>query len=276
MLELLQYGFVMRGLIAGIIIAIIAPFIGIFLVLRRYSLIADTLSHVSFAGIAIGFLLGINPIITAIIASVLSSIAIERLRTSKKVYGESALSLFLSGSLAIAVVLISFYHGFNTNLTNYLFGSIVTVQQSDLTMIAGVSAAVLLLLIGFYKELIYISFDEDAAIVSGIPVRLINIILIILAALVVALSIPIIGILLISALIVIPVLTALQFRKSFQHTLIIAEAVSLLSVITGIIASFYLNLSTGGTIVIIALACFIFAFALNSYRPSSHTDLATP
>jgi len=276
MLELLQYGFVMRGLIAGIIIAIIAPFIGIFLVLRRYSLIADTLSHVSFAGIAIGFLLGINPIITAIIASVLSSIAIERLRTSKKVYGESALSLFLSGSLAIAVVLISFYHGFNTNLTNYLFGSIVTVQQSDLTMIAGVSAAVLLLLIGFYKELIYISFDEDAAIVSGIPVRLINIILIILAALVVALSIPIIGILLISALIVIPVLTALQFRKSFQHTLIIAEAVSLLSVITGIIASFYLNLSTGGTIVIITLACFIVAFALNSYRPSSHTDLATP
>ena len=104
---------------------------------------------------------------------------------------------------------------------------------------------------------------------SGIPVRLINIILIILAALVVALSIPIIGILLISALIVIPVLAALQFRKSFQHTLMIAEAVSLLSVITGIIASFYLNLSTGGTIVIIALACFIVAFAFNSYRPSS-------
>ena len=276
MIELLQYGFVVRGLIAGIIIAVIAPFIGIFLVLRRYSLIADTLSHVSFAGIAIGFLFGINPIITAIIASVVSSIAIERLRISKKVYGESALSLFLSGSLAIAVVLISLYHGFNTNLTNYLFGSIVTVEQSDLYIIAAVSIIVIALLIGFYKELIYISFDEDAAVVSGIPVRLINIVLIVLAALVVALSIPIIGILLISALIVIPVLTALQFRMSFKQTLIIAEVASLFSVIAGIISSFYANLSTGGTIVIIALICFILSFGINSYRSNSSTGSVAP
>ncbi|HSX24359.1 MAG TPA: metal ABC transporter permease [Candidatus Andersenbacteria bacterium] len=276
MLELLQYGFVVRGLLAGIIIAIIAPFIGIFLVLRRYSLIADTLSHVSFAGIAIGFLFGINPIVTAIIASVLSSVAIERLRLSKKIYGESALSIFLSGSLAIAIVLISLYHGFNTNLTNYLFGSIVTVQQSDLALIFLMSIIVIALLAGFYKELIYISFDEDAATVSGIPVRLINVILIVLAALVVALSIPIIGILLISALIVIPVLTALQFRRSFKYTLIIAEAVSVCSVIAGIIIAFYANLSTGGTIVIVALACFMVAFMLNFYRSNSHTGSLTP
>ncbi len=276
MLELLQYGFVVRGLIAGIIIAVIAPLIGIFLVLRRYSLIADTLSHVSFAGIAIGFLFGINPIITAIIASVLSSIAIERLRLSKKIYGESALSIFLSGSLAVAIVLISLYHGFNTNLTNYLFGSIVTVQQSDVYIIAITSVIVFALLIGLYKELIYISFDEDAATVSGIPVRLINIILIVVAALVVALSIPIIGILLISALIVIPVLTALQFRRSFQQTLMIAEIVSLCSVITGIFISFYANLSTGGTIVIIALACFTVAFLFNFYRSNSGTARVTP
>lgn len=273
MLELLQYGFVVRGLIAGIIIAVIAPFIGIFLVLRRYSLIADTLSHVSFAGIAIGFLLGINPIITAIIASVVSSIAIERLRISKKVYGESALSLFLSGSLAIAIVLVSLYHGFNANLTNYLFGSIVTVQLFDLYLIAIVSVIVVTILIAFYKELIYISFDEDSALVSGIPVRLINIILIILSALVIALAIPIVGILLISALIVIPVLTALQFRKSFKTTLILAEIVSLISVIAGIITSFYLNLSSGGTIVLVALTCFIVAFLINLYqhRPNSYT-----
>jgi zinc transport system permease protein len=269
MLELLQYGFVVRGLVAGIIIAVIAPFIGIFLVLRRYSLIADTLSHVSFAGISIGFLLGINPIITAIIASVVSSIAIEKLRNSKKVYGESALSLFMSGSLAIAIVLISLYHGFNANLTNYLFGSIVTVQQSDLFLIAGVSVIVALLLLGFYKELVYISFDEESAQVSGIPVRLINIILIVLAALIVALSIPIIGILLISALVVIPVLTALQFKKSFKLTLLIAEAVSVVSVVVGIISSFYLNLSTGGSIVIVALGCFIASYLINSYRSNS-------
>ncbi len=266
MLEFLQYGFMVRGLVAGIIIACIAPFIGIFLVLRRYSLIADTLSHVSFAGIAVGFLFGINPIITAIIASIASSIAIERLRISKKVYGESALSLFLSGSLAAAIVLISAYRGFGTNITNYLFGSIVTVREFDLALIAIVSTLVVALLAAFYKELVYISFDEDAAKVSGIPVRFINIVLIVLASLVVALAIPIIGILLISALIVIPVLAALQFRRSFRQTLLIAEAISLFSVISGIIASFYANISTGGTIVLIALACFIFAFLFRSFR----------
>lgn len=264
MLELFQYGFVVRGLIAGVIIAIIAPLIGIFLVLRRYSLIADTLSHVSFAGIAIGLLFGINPIITAIIASVASSLAIERLRISKKVYGDSALSLFLSGSLALAIVLISLYHGFNVNLSNYLFGSIVTVAQLDLIIIALLGAIVVITIISFYKELVYISFDEEAAQVSGIPVRLINIILITLSALTVALSIPIIGILLISALIVIPVLTALQLRRSFRQTLIIAELVSVASVVIGIIISFYLNLSSGGTIVLVALAIFTIAFLLRS------------
>lgn len=268
MLDFLQYGFVVRGLIAGIIIAIIAPIIGIFLVLRRYSLIADTLSHVSFAGVAIGLLAGINPIISAIGCAIISSVAIERLRISKKVYGESALSLFLSGSLALAIVLISAYRGFSVNLTNYLFGSIVTVKDSDLYLIAVVSIVITLLVAAFFKELIYISFDEDAAQVSGIPVRFINIILIMLAALVVALSIPIVGILLIAAMIVIPVLVALQFRKSFTTTIWIAEFVSIVSVITGIIISFYANLSTGGTIVLIALTCFIVAFLINSYQPN--------
>ena len=120
MLNLFQYGFMIRALEAGLIIGAIAPLIGIFLVLRRYSLIADTLSHVSLAGVAIGLLLGINPLITAIGASVISSVAIEKLRLSKKVYGESALSIFLSGSLALAVVIISLAHGFSVDLFNYL------------------------------------------------------------------------------------------------------------------------------------------------------------
>jgi len=264
MLDLFHYTFVVRGLSAGIIIAIVAPLIGIFLVLRRYSLIADTLSHVSFAGVAIGFLLGINPIITAITAAILSSVAIERLRMSKKVYGESALSLFLSGSLAVAIVLISLYHGFNVNLSNYLFGSLVTVTQTDVAIVAIAGLVVALTVLAFYKEMVFISFDEEAAQVSGIPVRFINTLLIILAALTVALAIPIIGILLISALIVIPVLGGLQFRSSFRTTLIIAECISLLSVLLGIIISFYLNLSTGGTIVILTLIFFGLSVLWNS------------
>ncbi len=255
-LSLFQYGFVIRGLEAGLIVGAIAPLIGIFLVLRRYSLIADTLAHVSLAGIALGLLLGVNPVISALGTTVVASLGIERLRTTKKVYGESALALFLSGSLALAIVLLSLAKGFNSGLFNYLFGSIVTVTTSDICIIAALAVAVVGLLFAFYKELVFISFDEDAARVGGIPTRSINTVLIILAALTVSLSIPIVGVLLISALIVVPVVTALQLRMSFVRTIVCAEAVSLFSVVAGIVASFYLDLSTGGTIVLIMLGIF--------------------
>jgi zinc transport system permease protein len=257
MLEnIFQYSFIIRSLEAGAIVAIVAPLIGIFLVLRRYALIADTLAHVSLAGVALGLLFGISPVLTALGASLVASLGIERLRNSKRVYGESALALFLSGSLALAVVILSIGHGFNANLLNYLFGSIVTVTSNDvLTMV--VLAVVVILILGiFYKQLVWVTFDEEAAKVGGIRTRLINTILIVLASFVISLSIPIVGALLISALIVIPVITALQFKKSFAKTIIWAEIISIFSVISGIFASFYLNLSTGGTIVLIMLAIF--------------------
>lgn len=256
MMNLFQYSFIVRGFEAGIIVALIAPLIGMFLVLRRYSLIADTLSHVSLAGVALGLLFGINPLLTAILVAVGSSVVIERLRMSKKVYGESALAIFLSGSLAFAIVLISLAHGFNVDLFNYLFGSIVTVKQSDIYIMAVLGILVFVSIIALYKELVYITFDEESAQVSGIPTRVINIFLIALAALTVSLAIPIVGVLLIAALIVIPVVAALQFRKSFKRTIIIAECISVFSVVSGIITSFYLNLSSGGTIVLIALGIF--------------------
>jgi len=181
MFDLFQYSFMIRAFEAGIIIALIAPLIGIFLVLRRYSLIADTLSHVSLAGVAFGLLLKINPLITAILATVISSITIEKLRISKRIFGESALSLFLSGSLALAIVLISLAKGFSVDLFNYLFGSIATVKQIDVYIIGGLGVFVLLAIISVYKELVYITFDEESARVSGIPTNFINILLIILA-----------------------------------------------------------------------------------------------
>jgi zinc transport system permease protein len=258
--NLFQYGFIVRGLEAGIIVALIAPFIGIFLVLRRYSLIADTLAHISLAGIAIGLFLGLSPILTALSTAVVASLGIDRLRTSKKVYGESALALFLSGSLALAVVILSWTHGFNTNLFDYLFGSIVTVTQEDVLIISILALVVIFILAAFYKELVYVTFDEEAAMVSGVPIRLVNTVLIVLSALTVSLAIPIVGILLIGALIVIPVTAALQFRKNFITTIIYAEIISLFSVISGIFVSFYLNLSTGGTIVLIMLVLFVLIF----------------
>lgn len=257
MFDLFSYSFMVRGFEAGLIIAIIAPLIGIFLVLRRYSLIADTLSHVSLAGVAIGLLLKVNPLITAVIAAVVSSIAIERLRISKRIFGESALSIFLSGSLAVAIVLIGLAGGFGVDLFSYLFGSITTVKQIDVYIIAILGILVIAAVIAFYKELVYVTIDEEAAKLSGVPTKFINILLIVLSALTVALSIPIVGVLLISALIVIPVISALLLKKSFLVTIFYSEGFSLFSVIAGIISSFYLNIPAGGAIVLIALAIFV-------------------
>lgn len=255
-LQIFQYGFIVRGIEAGVIVSLVAPLVGIFLVLRRYSLIADTLSHVSLAGIAGGMLFGIPPVISALAAAVAASFGIERLRNSRRLSGESALALFLSGSLALALILISLAHGFNANLFSYLFGSVVTVTNRDIVVIAALSVVIVGLIALFYKELVYVTFDEEAAQVSGIPTRLINSVLILLAAVLVALAIPVVGVLLISALIVIPVVSALQFRTGFSRTILIAESISVFSVVTGIFTSYFLDLSTGGTIVIVMLAIF--------------------
>ena len=255
--EILQYGFIIRGFTAGIMVGIIAPLIGIFLVLRRYSLIADTLAHVSLAGIAIGLLFGVNPIMMALIVSIVASLGIERLRTTKKLYGESALALFLSGSLALAVVILSLAKGFNANLFNYLFGSLVTVTLNDIYTILALAIIIFLAIYLFYKELVYITFDEESAKVGGLPTRLINSILIVLTAFTVSLSIPIVGILLIAALIVIPTVAALQLKKSFAKTILYAEIISILSVLSGMLIALYFNLSAGGTIVLVALVIFI-------------------
>ncbi len=267
--NLFEYAFVVRGLQAGLLMAAIAPFIGIFLVLRRYSLIADTLSHVSLAGIALGFLFGVNPLATALVSSVGSAIAMERLRTTKRAYGDTTLSLFLSGSLALAVVLLGLGHGLNANLFSYLFGSIVTVTTGDLWTMFVLGLVVIGCLLFFYKEFIYISFDEEAAKVSGLPVQRLNTFFLMLAAIAITLSIPIIGILLVSALMVIPVVAALQLKKSFTSTLLWAEVISLCSTFVGMVASFYLDLPSGGTIVLVLLSVFLAIIAYQSWRTAA-------
>jgi zinc transport system permease protein len=256
MLEIFQYGFMVRAFEAGLLVAVIAPLIGIFLVLRRYSLIADTLAHVSLLGVALGLLFRVPPLLTAFAVSALSSVLIERLRLSQRVYSDAALSVFLSGSLASALLILSLADGFSVNLFSYLFGSLVTVGQTDLYMIASVGAVVLLSVFLIYKELLFVSFDEEGAQVAGIPTRLVNVLLIMLAGLAVSIALPIVGALLIAALIVIPILIALQFRRSFAATLFLAEAVSVLSVVSGIFLSYYFDLSTGATVVLILVALF--------------------
>lgn len=255
-LEFLKYGFMLRGFAAGLIVAIIAPLIGVFLVLKRYSLIADTLSHVSLAGIALGLLFGLNPGLTALGLTAATALGLEKLRRSQ-LYNEAALAIFLSGSLALAVVIFSLAKGFNVDLLNYLFGSVLTVSKNDIYLISGLALAIIIGVWLFFKELVAVTYDEEAAQVAGLPVKAINAGFILLAALAVSISIPVVGVLLIAALVVIPAVTALRLKKNLVQTIIYAELISISAVVSGMIVSFYLNLAAGGTIVLLMLIVFV-------------------
>ncbi len=261
MFEILNYPFMIRALIAGISVGIAAPLIGNFLVARRYSLIADTLAHVSLAGVALGLIIGINPVLTALAVSILASVTIERLRQQGKVAGESALAMLLSGGLALAIVLIGVSQKANVDLFSYLFGSITTVSLQDLYFIVPLSLFVTFMVIIFYKELLFVSFDEESAKVSGVPVRFINYSLMIVTAIVTAVSIRTVGSLLIGALVVIPVQSAIQVSKSFKQSVIYSMIFSLLAVILGLVAAFYLNLPAGGSIVLVSLVLYLLSLS---------------
>lgn len=262
-MEIFQFDFMIRAFAAGIVIAVVAPLIGTFLVVRRYSLMADTLAHVSLAGVAVGLLLNVQPLAIAILANVLASVGIEKLRERRRIFGESALAFFLSTSLALAVVLISAAKSFNADLFGVLFGSISTVSIIDLYLISVLSIAVIALTIAFYKELFFVSFDEELAQANGINARAFNLLTVIMAAIIIALSIRIIGILLIGALMVIPVMTAMQFARSFKQTVLFAVLFSLIAVVSGLFTSYYINLASGGTIVIISALIFLVSLAYN-------------
>lgn len=257
MLNIFAFEFMQRAFVAGIAIAITAPLIGNFLVVRRYSLMADTLAHVSLAGVAIGLLTKQQPLLTAVIASVAAAVAIETLSKNKKIFGESVLALFLSGSLAVATIILSISGGFNVDLLSLLFGSITTVSSVDLWFITALAVLVILTITVLYKELFFASFDEQVAAAAGLRTRTMHLILVILAAITVSLAIRIVGILLIGALMVIPVITAMQYRLSFKRTMGLSVLFSLVAIITGLMISFYLNLPSGGTIVMIALGLFL-------------------
>ncbi len=260
--EIFLYDFMIRAFIAGLIISIIAPVIGCFLVVRRYSLMADTLAHVSLVGVAVGLLSKMNPLMTAVITSAISAFTIEKLRNTKKIFGESVLALFLSGSLAVATILVSLANGFNANLLSYLFGSITTVTWADLRLIAGLGLVILLLVYFLYKELFFVSFDDELAQVNGINAKGFNLLLIILAAVTVSLAMTIVGVLLIGALMVIPVISAMQLGKSFKQTLFFSLIISITSVISGLFLAYYGNLASGGSIVLVSLGFFIISFLI--------------
>lgn len=256
MLEILQYGFMQRALLAGAMIGTIAPMIGVFLVLRRLSLMADALAHVALAGVAGSLLLRTYPLAGALVAALVGAVGVERLRVSGRLFGEAALAIFLSGGFAVAVVLISLANGFNVDLFSYLFGAITVVQPRDVWVILVLGLVVLGAVVILYKEFFAITFDEEGARVQGIPVDALNLLLTTMVAVTVVVAMRIVGILLTSALLVIPAVTALRLARSFRDMLLIAVLCSLTAVVAGMIVSFYLDIAAGGAIVLVALALF--------------------
>jgi zinc transport system permease protein len=269
--EILQYGFIQRALVSGIAVAISCSVVGLFLVLRRQSLFADALSHMAFGGIAIGLFANLYPIWTAFIVSIFAALGITKLRESTKIPPDSAVAVLLSAGLAVGVILIGLSGGFTLDLYSFLFGSILLVSMQDQEIILVASALILSILYFIYQELVYIAFDEEQAQVSGINVSRLNYIFIVLASIVVITSIRLVGVLLISSLIVIPNITAMMFGKGFKKTAMISVSIGILSVLTGIVISYVMNLAPGGTIVLVSVTVFLAAIIMKDLNKRTRT-----
>ncbi|CRK84158.1 metal ABC transporter permease [Neobacillus massiliamazoniensis] len=258
---LFHYEFLQNAFLTGILIGILAPLLGVFIVVRRLSLIADALSHVTLAGIAASLLLeksfpilsGLNPLYLGMVFSVGGSLFIEKLRGVYKHYQELAIPIIMSSGIGLGVIFISLANGFNTDLFSYLFGSVSAVSRTDLLVIFIISIVVIFAIIMLYKELFLLSFDEEHAKASGIPAKTIHFIFIIMVALVIAASMRIVGILLVSSLMTLPVAASIRIAKGFKQTIFLSILFGEISVLGGLIAAYYLNLAPGGTIVMIAV-----------------------
>lgn len=256
MLEIFQYDFMVRAIMVGVITSLVAPTIGIFLVVKRYSLLSDTLAHVSLLGVVSGLILRVNPLVSALITTLLVASGIEFLRSKKNIYGESILAVVLSGSLATALILLGLSQNISSTLFGYLFGSITTVTTDDVQIIGVVGFFVLCLSLLLFKYFFAVTYDEDVARASRLPVGFFNLLIVLMAAVIVAISMRIVGVLLIGALMVIPVLSATQFKLSFSKTAFLGIFFSLVSSLSGLVLSFYFNLPSGASIVMLALCIF--------------------
>jgi zinc transport system permease protein len=262
MVDIFTFPFFQRALIGGLLIGGMAPMLGLFLVLRRLSMIGDTIAHVSIAGVALGFLINIYPVGVGLIFSLLAAFAIERLRSAYRTYAELSIAIIMSGGVALATFLFTLGQGFNINVTSYFFGSIYSLNLMDLYTILGVSVIVLGVISFHAKEYFLLTFDEEAASVSGLPVRALNLTLTVLTALVISVSIKIVGALLVSALLTIPVASSLLVAKSFRHSLLWAVAFSEFAVLLGLIAAGVFNLAPGASIVLLLIMILIGLLAL--------------
>jgi len=253
---MLEYGFMQNAFVVSLFISVLCPCIGVFLVLRRYSMIGDTLAHSSLAGVTIGLLCGRNPVLGAFVFTSICGALIEFLRRYFAKYTDLILSIVLALSVGTAITIISSGR-LDVNADSFLFGSVLTVSRFDMLMVIILSVISVLTLILLYDELIYIAYDEEAARVAGVKVQLINYVFSILVASAISVSIRIVGVLVISSMIALPVATALQLEQGFKRTLVWSIVFSVIDIMSGLVFSFYLNVAPGGFTALTSVAVLV-------------------
>jgi zinc transport system permease protein len=257
--SMLSQGFIQRAFVIGLVVALLSSILSVFIVLKRISLIGDGLAHTAFGGLALGYYLDVFPLWVAGLIVILGSIGITKVTRSSRISGDAAVAIFLQLGLASGIVLLSLSRGYGLNLESLLFGSILLVSVDQILSAVVVLAITVVLVFVFFKELVYTTFDETQARASGIRTWFFDYLVSMLAGMAIIVSIPIVGVLLISALLVLPAVTSTQISNSFKQTVILSPLFGLLSVILGLCASIILDTASGATIVLVGLAIFLVA-----------------
>ncbi|MFE1958060.1 metal ABC transporter permease [Streptomyces sp. NPDC059479] len=257
-MEFLQTAFMQRALIAAVLVGITAPAVGIYLVQRRQALMGDGIGHVAMTGVGLGFLLSASPVWTATLVSVAGAITMELIRAYGRTRGDIALAMLFYGGMAGGVLLINLApNGSNANLSSYLFGSLSTVSPSDVTAISLLAAFVVLVTVGLRRQLFAVSQDEEFARVTGLPVRTLNLLIAVTAAVTVTVAMRVVGLLLVSALMVVPVAAAQQITRSFAVTFVLSVVIGTAVTLAGTVTSYYQDVPPGATIVLLAIGVFV-------------------
>ena len=257
---MLEFDFMRRALLAALLVGLAAPAVGVFLVQKRLALMGDGIGHIALTGVALGFLLGTAPVLTAVVVASLGAVVIELVRQQGRTSGDVALALMFYGGIAGGVLLIGLSPGgTNANLLSYLFGSLTAVSQQDVLIIAVLSVGLLVLLLAVGREMFAVCHDEEHAQVSGLPVRTLNLLLAVLAAVTVTVAMRVVGLLLVSALMVVPVAAAQQLVRGFRATVALALGIGVVAAVTGVTGSYYADTAPGALIVVVALGVFALA-----------------
>lgn len=263
--NIFAYDFMIRALITAVLIGIISPCIGTTVVLKRLSAIGDAISHSALAGIAAGLMIGIHPVLGAVIFSVLAVLGIELMRKGFRYYSEIATAVIMSSGIGLTALLSGFV-GSSTDLNSFMFGSIVAISDFELILTIALSITVILTTMILYRELFFIAFDEDAAVLAGVPVKAVNLVIMLLTAVTVSVASRVVGALMISSLLVIPAACSMLISRSYKQTIILSVIFAEIFTISGLIASFYLNLRPGGSIVIIGVATLVIIMIISKRK----------